>query len=58
MTTRILVTNFGPDEVQVDRPNTAPADRIYPGQYKEYYVYDEQTVTVKEKKAVPPEATK
>jgi hypothetical protein len=55
VTTRIMVTNFGPGEVEVERPNTAPNDRIYPGNYKEYHVCDEQTVRVKEKKAVAPE---
>ena len=55
MTTRVLVTNFGPDEVEVVRPASVPADRIYPGQYKEFYVYDENTLTVREKKAVAPE---
>jgi hypothetical protein len=54
MTTRIHVVNFGPDIVTADRPGQLSED-IYPLSYKDYYVWDGQTVTITEKKPSPPE---
>ena len=54
MTTRIHVVNFGPDIVTADRPGQLSED-IYPLSYKDYYVWDGQTVTITENKPSPPE---
>ena len=47
MTTRIHIVNLGPDRVVAESPNTAPVE-LYPSDSANFYVYDQQTVTVKE----------
>ena len=54
MTTRIHIVNFGPDKVEVHIPqqiNTL-AETIWPNQYKDFWVYDNHEVVVREVKEV------
>jgi hypothetical protein len=58
MTTRIHIVNFGPDvvEASVESTNvTSAPEKIYPSQYKDFYVYDNHDILVKE---VKPETEK
>jgi hypothetical protein len=53
MTTRIHIVNFGPDVVEVsyESSNISP-ERIWPSQYKDFYVYDSHDIVVKELKPI------
>jgi ligand-binding SRPBCC domain-containing protein len=53
MTTRIHIVNFGPDLVEVETPSATPV-KIWPHDSANFYVYDKQTVTVKEVKTEIP----
>jgi hypothetical protein len=53
MTTRVHIVNFGPDVVEADRPNSTLPMKIYPQGSADFYVYDEQTVVVREVKPEP-----
>lgn len=58
MTTRIHIVNFGPDVVEVEIPSVTlqqngqknAAEKIYQHQYKDFYVYDQHDVLVREVK--------
>ena len=49
MTTKVHVVNFGPDVVEVT-PTQGYPQRLYQHQYADFYVYDNQDITIKELK--------
>lgn len=49
MTTRVLVTNFGPDKIEVTSSGSTPVE-MYPNSYKEFYVHDTVDLHIKEVK--------
>ncbi len=49
MTTKVHVVNFGPDVVEVT-PTQGYSQRLYHQQYADFYVYDNQDITIKELK--------
>jgi hypothetical protein len=49
MTTRIHIVNFGPDLVVAETPTTTPV-KIWPHESQNFYVYDNEVVTVGELK--------
>jgi hypothetical protein len=49
MTTRIHIVNFGPDVVEVETPQ-AVVQQIFQNSYKDFYVYDQHDVIVREVK--------
>ena len=57
MTTRVLVSNFGPLQVEVRVQDAKAAEAgtshyaatIQPGQHREFHVYDTQDLIIKER---------
>lgn len=47
MTTRVHIINFGPGVVEVNT-TIGPKKHLYPNQYLDEYVYDNQGITIKE----------